>query len=95
MKSISKILEETKGMKRPKNISREFQQYGVFLAEALGDLQHYSLYMKLAKEVDRKLLEEALNYTKGYLTARSKARVFMWKLEQLKRERAPNISRKK
>lgn len=84
MKSISKVLEETKGLKRPKNLTKEFQYYGVFLADTLGDPQHYSLYIKLAKEVDRKLLEEALNYTKGYTSAKSKARIFMWKLQQLK-----------
>lgn len=84
MKSISKVLEETKGLKRPKNLTKEFQYYGVFLADTLGDPQHYSLYIKLAKEVDRKLLEEALNYTKGYTSAKSKARIFMWRLQQLK-----------
>lgn len=86
MKSLSKILEETKGIKRPKNLSREFQQYGVFLADSLGDPHRYSLYIKLAKELPRSILEEALNFVKGYSGARSKARVFMWKLQQLKDE---------
>lgn len=84
MKSISKILEETKGLKRPKNLTKEFQQYGVFLADSLGDPQHYSLYIKLAKELPRNLLEEALNFTKGYSGAKSKARIFMWRLKQLR-----------
>lgn len=84
MKSISKVLEETKGLKRPKNLSKEFQVYGVYLAETLGDLKHYSLYIKLAKTVERGLLEEALNFTKGYLAAKNKAKVFMWRLKQLR-----------
>lgn len=84
MKALSQILEETKGIKRPKNLSREFQHYGVFLAESLGDIKHYSLYIKLAKQYPRAILEEALSYAKGYLTAKSKARVFMWRLQQLK-----------
>lgn len=84
MKSIAKAIAETRFKDRPKNISREFQMYGVYLAESLQDTKHYSLYIKLAKEVDRKILEEALNFTKGYYSAKNKARVFMWKLTELK-----------
>lgn len=86
MKSISKIINETKHKDRPKNISTEFQMYGVYLAESLGDTKRYSMYIKLAKEVDRHLLDEALTYTKGYINARSKGRIFMWRLAQLKKE---------
>ncbi|EKD91237.1 MAG: hypothetical protein ACD_30C00037G0009 [uncultured bacterium] len=84
MKSISKILDEAKFPDRPKNLYKEFQQYGVYLAESLGDTKHYSLYIKLAKDVKRSLLEEALTYAKGYNRAKSKARIFMWRLKQLK-----------
>lgn len=84
MKSLSDILVDTKNLKRPKNLFTEFQHYGVYLAESLDDRAHYSLYIKLAKNYPRALLEEALNYTKGYTTAKSKGRVFMWKLKQLK-----------
>ena len=86
MKSIAKAIAEVKFKDRPKNISKEFQMYGVFLAESLNDTKHYSLYIKLAKEMDRKILEEALNFTKGYYGAKSKAKIFMWKLQQLKNE---------
>lgn len=85
MKKLNQIIAETKHKDRPKNISHEFQMYGVYLAESLNDTKHYSLYIKLAKEVDRKILEEALNFTKGYYGAKSKARIFMWKLQQLKK----------
>lgn len=84
MKSISKILDETKNPLRPKNLHTEFQHYGVWLCEQLGDLKHYSLYIKLAKDTDRALLEEALAFTKGYIQAKSKARIFMWRLKQLR-----------
>ncbi len=84
MKSIKTIIAETKFKARPKNISREFQVYGVYLAETLNDTKHYSLYIKLAKELPRPILEEALNFTKGYYGAKSKAKIFMWKLQQLK-----------
>lgn len=85
MKSIAKVIDEIKHKDRPKNIAYEFQEYGVYLAESLQDTKHYSLYIKLAKELDRKLLEEALNYTKGYYGAKNKARVFMWKLSELRK----------
>lgn len=84
MKSISKIISQTKYKDRPKNIAHEFQFYGCFLAESLDDTKHYSLYIKLAKDLPRALLEEALNYTKDYYNAKNKARVFMWRLSQLK-----------
>ncbi len=84
MKSIKQAISEAKFKDRPKNISREFQMYGVFLAESLEDTKRYGLYIKLAKEVDRRLLEEALNYTKEYYSAKSKAKIFMWKLKELK-----------
>ena len=85
MKSIAKAIAEVKHKDRPKNIAHEFQMYGVYLAESLEDTKHYSLYIKLAKEIDRNLLEEALNYTKGYYGAKNKARVFMWRLAQLRK----------
>ncbi len=59
--------------------------YGVYLAESLDDTKRYSLYIKLAKDTNRGLLEEALNFTKGYYNAKNKASVFMWKLKELKK----------
>lgn len=87
MKKIGLIIAENKNPGRPKNLSTEFQVYGVYLAESLDDTKHYSLYMKLAKDYDRSLLDEALTYTKAYTTAKSKAKIFMWRLSQLKKER--------
>lgn len=84
MKQLGKIIGEVKFKDRPKNIAHEFQMYGVYLAESLQDTKRYSLYIKLAKEVDRRILEEALNFTKGYYGAKNKAKVFMWKLKELK-----------
>lgn len=84
MKKIASLLEENQLRTRPKNLSTEFQEYGVYLTEELGDLKHYALYIKLAQTYQRGLLEEALNFTKGYSSAKSKARIFMWKLKQLR-----------
>lgn len=85
MKSIKTAIAEAKFKDRPKNIAHEFQMYGVYLAESLDDTKHYSLYIKLAKQVPRSLLDEALTFTKGYYEAKSKAKVFMWKLKELKK----------
>lgn len=84
MKKIGNILAERQHPDRPKNLSTEFQVYGVFLAETLEDTKHYSLYIKLAKQYGRGILEEALNYAKDYPHAKSKAKIFMWKLQELK-----------
>ena len=68
-----------------KYISREFQDYGYRLAEELGDLKHKALYMKLAKETPRAFLEEAKNFVKDAVNVRNRAKLFMWKLADLKK----------
>ena len=92
--SVSSVLENYK-VEEDKYISREFQQYGYSLAEELGDLAHKSLYIKMAKETPRGVLERAMTFVKDAGTARSKARLFMWKVKQLKDEiKKKNESRK-
>ena len=67
-----------------KYINREFQKYGYELASELGDLKNKSLYIKLAKETPRGLLESARSFVTDAENVRSKPRLFMWKLQQLK-----------
>lgn len=69
-----------------KYISYEFQKYGYELAKELGDLKNTSLYIKLAKETPRGLLEEARNFVKDAYQVKSSARLFMWKLSELKKQ---------
>lgn len=69
-----------------KYISYEFQKYGYELAEQLGDLKNKSLYIKLAKETSRGLLESAKNFVKDAYQVKSLPRLFMWKLAELKKE---------
>ncbi len=85
--SIKSDLSKYKLEDTDKYISREFQKYAYDLAEELGDLAHKSLYMKLAKETPRILLERARSFVKDATNARSKGRLFMWKLQQLKKEK--------
>lgn len=70
-----------------KYISREFQDFGYRLAVKLGDLEHKSLYIKLAKEEDRWLLEKALRYVSDAKNVKSKARLFMWKIKKMKQKK--------
>jgi hypothetical protein len=87
-KSFSSVGDILKGFNssEDKYISREFQKYGYDLAEELGDLKNKSLYIKLAKTVPRGLLESARNFVKDAYNVKSKAKLFMWKLSQLKKE---------
>ncbi len=68
-------------------ITQEFQDFGYRLAVELEDLKHKSLYIKMSKEVDRMLLERALSFVKDAASAKSKAKLFMWKVKQLKQEK--------
>lgn len=66
-------------------ITREFQDFGYRLATELNDMKHKSLYIKMAKEIDRALLERALSFVSDS-QADSKAKLFMWKVKQLRTE---------
>ncbi len=65
------------------NVSQEFQIFGCELAESLHDLSHKSLYIKLAKDLPRNFLMQALQFVADYPNARSKGKLFMFKLKQL------------
>ncbi len=82
MKQLSSILKDFNPAK-DKYISREFQKFGVYLADELNDYKHKALYIKLAKTTNRALLEKALSYVKDARVDRPGA-LFMWKLKQLK-----------
>lgn len=67
-----------------KYVSQEFQKYAYDLAKELDDLPHKSLYMRLAKSTPRGLMESARGFVKDATNAKSKGRLYMWKLKQLK-----------
>ncbi len=83
---IGDILEKF-DVDKDKYISTEFQKYGYDLAVELNDLKHKALYIKLAKETPRSLLEGAKSFVKDAYNAKSPAKLFMWKLKQLKEEK--------
>jgi len=63
-------------------VSREFQTFGIQLADKLQDSRRKSLYIKMSKELPRPVLEEALRFVIDS-KARSKGALFMWKLKEM------------
>lgn len=86
--NLSDLLKNYEEKEDDKYISREFQNYGLELAEELGDMKHKSLYIKLAKETSRAKMEAARRFVSDAENARNKAALFMWKLSQLKDSKA-------
>lgn len=84
MKSINQILKNF-NPSTDKYISREFQSFGIHIAEELDDYKHRSLYIKLAKTVHRSILEKALSFVSDS-NAKNKGALFMWKIKELKKE---------
>ena len=85
MQKVGDILKKFRS-DEDKYISREFQKYGYELAKELGDLKNRSLYIKLAKEVSRGLLETARNFVKDAYNVKSRPKLYMWKLAELRKE---------
>lgn len=81
MQTIKDILKKFNPME-DKYISREYQSFGVHLAEKLQDERRKSLYIKLSKTVPRPILEKALRFVVDS-HARKKGALFMWKLKEL------------
>ena len=81
MQTIKDILKNFDPLK-DKYISRDFQAFGIYLAEKLGEPRKKSLYIKLAKTIPRPVLEEALRFVIDS-NARKKGALFMWKLKEL------------
>jgi hypothetical protein len=78
-----------------KYISQEFQDFGYRLAEDLRDLEHKSLYIKLAKQLPRPILETARNFVKDARNVNNPGRLFMWKLKELKKEKTAKAEQEK
>lgn len=84
---LAALLEKYTVEEKPAYITKEFQDFGYRLAVELGDLTHKSLYIRMAKKEPRALLERALSYVSDAKEVQSKARLFMWRLKQLKDEK--------
>ncbi len=83
--SIGSILNKYKFDDKDKYVSREFQKYAYDLSVELNDLAHKSLYMRLCKNTPRAFIEEARSFVSDAQNVRSKGKLFMWKLSELKK----------
>ncbi|HAU99553.1 MAG TPA: hypothetical protein DCW55_05020 [Candidatus Pacebacteria bacterium] len=86
MATIGSILERFAVDEPDNRITREFQDYGYRLAVELNDMAHKALYIKMAKETPREILEQARTFILD-ANARNRGRLFMWKVSELKKER--------
>src|SRR5512138_1714069 len=83
---LADILSKYEARNDGKYISREFQDYGYRLAVDLNDMDHKSLYIRMAKTVPRAILEQARAFAVDAENAKSKGRLFMWKVSDLKKQ---------
>jgi len=81
--NISELLKNKKIVRDHRN-SYEYQAYGNRLAEELHDLKHRALYIRMAKNEDRNLLELARIFVTSQEKITEGGRLFMWKLKQIK-----------
>ena len=84
MKSLKQILDEKNKPVKNKYVTKEWQDFGYRLAMELQDPEHVSLYIKLAKNEDRGILEQARRFVIDS-NADNKGALFMWKLTELKK----------
>jgi len=84
MKKVSQILMDFNPTK-DKYISRDFQAFGIYLAEEMNDYKNKGMYIKLAKTNHRPILEKALSFVKDS-NANNKIALFLWKMKQIKNE---------
>lgn len=85
MEKLADILAKIQSKDTGKYIKHEWQLFGFKMSEFLEDPKRVSMYMKLAKNENRALLQNALDFIKDS-KAKSKSKLFMWKLKQLKDE---------
>ena len=88
MQSLKNVLSKIDlNINEDKYLSREFQKYGIYLAEKLEDSSHKGIYIKFAKIIPREILDQALSFVLD-ANADSKAKLFMWKVKQLRAKNA-------
>ena len=86
MKSLADILINLSEKDSGKYLKHEWQLFAYRLALWLGDIPKISYYMRLAKNEERWMLEKAWDFVKEAHNPRSRAGLFVWKFNQLKKE---------
>lgn len=90
IKSIKDIIQK-KNLKSDFRNKHEYQAFGNRLAEEFNDTKHRALYIKMAKNEDRNLLEAARLYVMGSEKATTKGKLFMWKFALLKKAKLEKL----
>lgn len=85
MQVLGDLLKQYNVSDKGKYISREWQDYAYRLAVELNDLKNKSLYMRLAKQTERGLLEQARVFVKDANNVRHRGKLFLWALTKLKK----------
>jgi len=85
MESLGQALQRIDKNDSGKYLKYDWQLYAYKLANGLDDTKRMSMYMKLAKNTKREILEQAWDFVKES-KPRSKSRLFLWKLSQLKKK---------
>lgn len=75
------MIDKRNPVDRNKFITREYQDYGYRLAMELGDEKHKALYIKLAKTMERAVLEKCRTFVLDS-KAENKGALFMWKMKE-------------
>ena len=84
MQKVSQILKNFNPTK-DKYISRDFQAFGIYLAEEMEDYKNKGMWIRLAKTNHRAVLEKTLSFVKDS-NANNKIALFLWKMKQIKNE---------
>ena len=84
MQKVSQILKKFDPTK-DKYISRDFQAFGIYLAEEMNDYKNRGMWIRLAKTNHRFVLEQVYSFVKDS-KAENKIGLFLWKLKQIKNE---------
>lgn len=88
MYQIADIIQNTLVPAKPHPQHKyEFQVFGRRLAKDLNDMPKLTLYIKLAKEENRGLLEQAKEHVLWSANVQNRGALFMWKLGQLKQQK--------
>ena len=85
MQSLKDVLVKYALEDKGGHISREFQDYGYRLACEMGEEDRKSMYIKLAKTVERALLERARSFVIDAPNVNNRGRLFMWAVGKLKK----------
>ena len=85
MQSIQNVLAGFELKDKGGYITQEFQDYGYRLACEMGEEKKKSMYIKMAKDVDRGIMERARTFVLDAENVRNRGRLFVWAVNKMKK----------